>query len=133
MKIPRDQLVIRSSRSGGPGGQNVNRVKTKVEVRFRLDSADWLSPRARSRLAQLFPRRLSRAGDFVVVSSRYRSRARNLEDCIEKLEGLVSQALRRTPRRIPTAPSARSTERRLQQKKKKARQKKERRWRPDED
>jgi len=84
LRINDDELRFEFARSSGPGGQNVNRIQTKVEVRFRLGEAEWLPVRVRSRLAELYPRRLTRSGDFVVVSSRYRTQARNLEDCIAK-------------------------------------------------
>jgi protein subunit release factor B len=133
MEIPRDRLTIRFSSSGGPGGQNVNRVQTRVEVRFRLGEAEWLAPRVRSRLAELYPRRLTRSGDFVIVSSRYRTQARNLEDCIAKLQELVHLAARRRRRRIPTAPTAASEVKRRKEKKRRSRQKSARRWRPEEE
>ena len=60
MEVPRERLQVSFSRSSGPGGQNVNKVATRVEVRFQLESADWIPPLIRSRLASLHPRRLNR-------------------------------------------------------------------------
>ncbi len=132
MDIPRDRLDIRFSRSGGPGGQNVNKVETKVEVRFVLEEADWLSQRVRSRLAELFPRRLNSEGEFVVVSSRYRSQSRNLEDCIDKLRECIERAKQRRKKRIQTRPTKASKERRLESKRRTSARKSNRRWKPDD-
>ena len=132
MKIPREKLQVSFSRSSGPGGQNVNKVATRVEVRFQLESADWIPPLIRSRLVSLHPRRLNREGDFIIVSSRFRSQKRNLEDCIEKLEGLLREASRPRQRRVPTRKTRASNERRLRQKKRRSSTKTHRR-RPDED
>ncbi len=132
MKVPREKLQVSFSRSSGPGGQNVNKVATRVEVRFQLESADWIPPLIRSRLASLHPRRLSREGDFIIVSSRFRSQKRNLEDCIEKLEGLLREASRPRKCRVPTRKTRASNERRLRQKKRRSSTKTHRR-RPDED
>lgn len=132
MEVPRERLQVSFSRSSGPGGQNVNKVATRVEVRFQLESADWIPPLIRSRLASLHPRRLNREGDFIIVSSRFRSQKRNLEDCIEKLEGLLREASRPRKRRVPTRKTRASNERRLLQKKRRSSTKTHRR-RPDED
>ncbi len=132
MFIPRDRLQVRFSRSGGPGGQNVNRVATKVEVRFRLDEADWISARVRARLAALFPGRLTSDGDFVVVSSRFRTQQRNLEDCIEKLRGFLVRAAAKPRRRVPTRPTLASRKRRLEEKKQRGQRKRDRGWRNDD-
>src|SRR5206468_6839096 len=84
MDIPRERLTIRFARSGGPGGQNVNKVETKAEVRFLLAEADWLPLSVRERLKQLFPGRLTQEGEIVLSSSRSRSQAQNLNDGIQK-------------------------------------------------
>ena len=120
MKVPREKLQVSFSRSSGPGGQNVNKVATRVEVRFQLESADWIPPAIRARLASLHPRSLNREGDFIVVSSRFRSQNRNLEDCIEKLEDLLRKASRPRKRRVPTRKTRASNERRLEQKKRRS-------------
>jgi len=114
--IPLERLTIRASRSGGPGGQNVNKVSSRVEVRFPLSAADWIPAAIRSRLRELYPRRVTLGGDFRVESSRFRNQAQNLKDCLEKLEGFLSAAAERPPPRIPTGPSMRSRQKRLEAK-----------------
>ena len=131
MKVPREKLQIGFSRSSGPGGQNVNKVSTRTEIRFLLEAADWLPAAVRRRLADLYPRRLNRDGEFIVVSSRYRSQGRNFEDCIEKLEGLIERATRRPKRRIPTRKTRASNERRIEEKKRRGQVKSHRRRFPE--
>lgn len=131
MKVPREKLEIGFSRSSGPGGQNVNKVSTRAEIRFHLGGADWLPAAVRKRLAVLYPRRLNRDGEFIVVSSRYRSQGRNLDDCIEKLEGFIEKAAKPPRRRVPTRKTRASNQRRLDKKKRRG-QVKSRRRRPPE-
>ncbi len=113
MEIPIEKLTVRASRSGGPGGQNVNKVSSRIEVRFPLDSADWIPAEVRRRLRQLFPSRITRDGDFRVVASRFRDQHRNLKDCLARISDLLEAASRRPRPRVPTAPSRGSKERRL--------------------
>jgi ribosome-associated protein len=132
MEIPRDRLEIRFSRSGGPGGQNVNKVETKVEVRFRLAGADWIPSRVRVRLEELYPRRITADGEFVIASSRYRSQAQNVADCFAKLRACLHKASEVPRLRVPTRPTRSSSARRLDSKRRRSARKQERRWRPGE-
>ena len=125
--IPQDRLSISFSRSGGPGGQNVNKVSSRVEIRFSIAQADWIPAHVRERLVQLFPSRTTTGGEFRVVSSRFRDQHRNLKDCLEKLGDLLRAASHRPARRIPTAPTRGSRERRLEAKRGRARRKSGRR------
>ncbi len=124
--IPLDRLAVSFSRSGGPGGQNVNKVSSRVELRFELASAGWIPPRGRARLAELFPSRLTTAGEFRVVSSRFRDQGQNLRDCQEKLSEMILAALKRPRPRIATRPGRSSVERRLREKKQRGQRKKDR-------
>ena len=81
------------SRSSGPGGQNVNKLNTKAEVRFRLADASWLQPDARDRLAALWPSHVTSEGEVFVSSQRHRTQEANLEDALEKLEAMVAKAI----------------------------------------
>jgi len=126
MHIPRERLTIRFSRSGGPGGQNVNKVETKVEIRFRVADADWIPLEVRARLLMREASRITRDGEFVISSSRFRTRERNLEDGLEKLADVLSRAAIRPKRRKPTRPTAGSRARRGAEKRQRSERKRER-------
>jgi len=132
MHIPRDRLTIRFARSGGPGGQNVNKVETKAEVRLRIAEADWIPPAARARLQAIGSARINRDGELVITSSRFRSQSRNLEDCIEKLRRLIEAASARPRRRVPTRPTRASREDRLKAKRRRSERKGRRSWKGDD-
>ncbi|HYC79327.1 MAG TPA: alternative ribosome rescue aminoacyl-tRNA hydrolase ArfB [Planctomycetota bacterium] len=117
IRVPRDQVRVAFSRSGGPGGQNVNKTATKAEVRFTLDDAAWLSPEQRARVREKLAHRITRDGELIVASERERSQKDNLEDCFAKLESLLTEALRRERPRRPTKPTKASKTRRLDAKK----------------
>ena len=127
IEIPRDKLTIRYSRSGGPGGQNVNKVETKVEIRFHVASADWISDPVKSRLLRILGRRVNAEGEAIVVSSRFRNQQRNLEDCLQKLAQLIEEARKVPKRRVRTRPTQASKKRRREEKIRRGKRKKERR------
>jgi ribosome-associated protein len=118
--IPNRELTVAFARSGGPGGQNVNKVESKVELRwtpaestvFAGEQRDWL-------LSRLAPR-LTLEGELLVTSTLYRDQIRNRADAEEKLGAIVKAALLRPKKRKATKPSRGATERRIQGKKRRA-------------
>ncbi|KAJ1436914.1 hypothetical protein B484DRAFT_324801 [Ochromonadaceae sp. CCMP2298] len=80
------------ARSSGPGGQNVNKLNTKAEARFHVESADWLEPDVRRRLADYQSNKVSKDGELIVSSQEFRTQSRNREDCIDKLREMVAEA-----------------------------------------
>ncbi|XP_014681450.1 PREDICTED: peptidyl-tRNA hydrolase ICT1, mitochondrial-like [Priapulus caudatus] len=90
--IPIEKLAIKYLRSGGPGGQNVNKVSSKAEVRFHLDSADWIPEKSRQRLKEMYHTRINKIGEFIVVSDRTRVQMLNLADCLDKIRFAVREA-----------------------------------------
>jgi ribosome-associated protein len=130
--VPDRALRVRAVRASGPGGQNVNKVASKITLRVELALVEGLDDGARRRLRALAAGRLDRAGGLVVVSQRTRDQGRNLEDARQKVRELLARALvRPTPRR-PTAPSGGAREDRLRTKKRRAAVKRFRRERLDD-
>jgi ribosome-associated protein len=111
--VPAAALRFRATRSAGPGGQNVNKVASKVELRVDLDGIVGLTPEARGRLQVLCAGRRDREGRLVVTSQRTRDQSRNLEDARAKVREVVARALVTPRRRRPTRASAGAVERRL--------------------
>lgn len=131
--VPAAAVEWRAVRSSGPGGQNVNKVASKVELRVDLLAVNGLGAPARARLQALAAARLDADGRLLVTSQRTRDQHRNLEDAREKVRKLVERAMREPrPRRL-TQPSRAATERRLRQKRVRATVKQTRRARADED
>ncbi|HNN95800.1 MAG TPA: alternative ribosome rescue aminoacyl-tRNA hydrolase ArfB [Pseudomonadota bacterium] len=121
-----------ATRSSGPGGQNVNKVASKIELRFDLPGTQALSLEVKERLRSIAGSRLDADGWILVVSQLTRDQSRNLEDALSKLRQLILVALvRPTPRRA-TRPTRASRERRLDEKRKNAERKQGRRG-PDGD
>jgi len=131
--VPAAAIEWRAVRSSGPGGQNVNKVASKVELRVDLLAVNGLSAPARARLQALAAARLDADGRLLVTSQRTRDQHRNLEDAREKVRKLVERAMREPrPRRL-TQPSRAATERRLRQKRVRATVKQARRTQPDDE
>jgi ribosome-associated protein len=128
---PSSALVVRAVRSSGPGGQNVNKVASKVELQVDLDRVEGLSPAARRRLIALGGRRVA-DGRLTVRSQRTRDQHKNLADAREKARALLARALVAPAERRPTAPTTGARERRLAEKKR-AGERKSARRRPGED
>ncbi len=118
--IPGRELRVSFARSGGPGGQNVNKVETKVELRWRPAESSALSEEDREWLLERLARRLTADGDLIVSSSRTRDQIRNREDARRRLAAIVAQALERPKQRRPTRPTREARLRRLEEKRRRS-------------
>ena len=118
LRIPMAELRFSFDRSSGPGGQHVNKVNTRVELRFEPTSSATLTEDQRRRLCGSLHGRLTRDGSLIVRSSRFRSQIRNRRDCLEKLARLLAEALKPpAPPRRRTRPGRSAVAKRLQSKK----------------
>ena len=117
VRVPASALTMRAVRASGPGGQNVNKVASKVDLRVELEAIEGLADSARERLRALAGRRLDAEGRLQITSQVTRDQTRNLEDAREKVRALVTAALREPKRRRPSRPSAAARERRIESKK----------------
>ncbi|XP_032472367.1 peptidyl-tRNA hydrolase ICT1, mitochondrial isoform X3 [Phocoena sinus] len=90
--IPIDRLTISYCRSSGPGGQNVNKVNSKAEVRFHLASAEWIAEPVRQKMAVTHKNKINRAGELILTSECSRYQFRNLADCLQKIRDMITEA-----------------------------------------
>ena len=116
--IPLDKLDLSFSRSSGAGGQNVNKLNTKVEVRFQLDSAGWLEEDVRKRMKELYPNKINNEGEFYLTSQEHRTQEMNKSEVQKKLKMIIFEASQPKHERIihPIVESEAQEKRRIQEK-----------------
>ena len=129
-KLPIKEFDFQFSRSSGAGGQNVNKVNTKVTLRWNILKTKAINNGVRERFIAKFKRRINEEGEVMVISQRYRDQGRNVADAIAKLEAMISEVWQAPKKRKATKPTKASVEKRLKTKrshseKKRLRQKKD--------
>ena len=124
--LAESELDERFVRASGPGGQNVNKVATAVELRFDAARSPALDDAVRERLRAIAGRRMTAEGVIVIDARRFRTQAQNREDARERLAALLRQALTRPKRRRKTKPTAGSKERRVAEKRRRSESKRRR-------
>jgi ribosome-associated protein len=120
ISIDESELTETFVRASGPGGQNVNKLATAVQLRFDVRHSPSLPTDVRARVAVLAGRRLTQDGVLVIIAQRHRTQERNREDARERLIELIRQAAVPPKRRRPTRPTAASRERRIESKKRRS-------------
>jgi ribosome-associated protein len=120
LRIPEDELEWTYVRSGGPGGQNVNKVASKAVLRWNVAASRSLPEDVKARLRALQANRITAEGDLVLTSQRFRDQERNRQDCLDKLRQMIAQAAARPKARRKTKPTRGSQEARLRAKKRRA-------------
>jgi ribosome-associated protein len=121
--IPAGQIKTRAVRSSGPGGQNVNKVATCIELRFNPETCDELKPAVTRRLLNATRNKLDSEGNILITCQEYREQYRNLIAACEKLRRMILKALKPPKKRKPTSPSRAEKEKRIKNKKKRAEKK----------
>jgi len=115
--IPEDEIEYQFSRSSGKGGQNVNKVETKVEIRFNIDRSKIFSDEEKEKIKKALANRINKEGDLIVVSEEKRNQLENRRIALERLDEMIKKALKSEEERISTKPSKAVRERRLKEKK----------------
>ena len=127
IQIPAEEFRFTFSRSGGPGGQNVNKVNSKVTLHWSVSRSTSLPADVRERFLTRYGSHLSSGGELVIHSQRFRDQPRNREDCLDKLRQLIESVRHAPLTRRRSRPSSASRERRLQDKRLRADAKRQRR------
>lgn len=132
ISVPVKEFQFTFSRSAGPGGQNVNKVNTKVTLRWAVETSTSLPAEVKQRFLDAFARRITKEGEILIISQRFRDQGRNVADCLSKLREMLSSVAARPKTRRPTRPTKASRRRRLSNKRKLSEKKQMRRRPTDE-
>ena len=122
--VPRSELELQATRSGGPGGQHANTTATRVQLRWDVKGSSSLTDRRRQLILDRLSNRIDGNGVLHLASSTHRSQHRNREEVVERFADLVAEALRPRKKRKKTRPTRASKERRLRKKKRRGQKKK---------
>jgi len=91
-KVPKEKVIVSFSRSRGPGGQNVNKRSTKAEIRFNVDSAEWVPDNMKPIIKTKYATYINKDGDIIVSADKYRTQEENTKNCFNKLQAYINEA-----------------------------------------
>lgn len=132
ISLDEKELEVDFIRSSGPGGQNINKVSSAVQLRFNIQKSPSLPVDVKKRLADLAGTRLSGQGEIIVEAKRYRTQTKNREDAIQRLTSMIRQAAQKPKVRKKTKPSISASAARILDKKKRGSIKKIRNYNPED-
>jgi protein subunit release factor B len=120
--VPVDKLEMSFSRSSGPGGQNVNKLNTKVEIRFHVPSCYWITEEVKKQLFELYPNKINNEGFFLITSQEHRTQDQNKKEAIKKLQEIIDIASVPKKERVikPIVESVEEEEKRIKEKKRRS-------------
>lgn len=124
--IDENDLQFQFVRSSGPGGQNVNKVATAVQLRINLYTARGITDDLREMLMKREKKRINNEGELIIDARRFRSQEKNREDAVERLKAIIEKASYKPPKRKPSRPSKAAKEKRLSAKKQQSQRKQDR-------
>lgn len=119
IQIPIEKIECNYSRSSGPGGQNVNKLNTKVELRFNVNESDWLTKEAKERLRELYPNKINNEGFFILTCQEHRTQVKNKKEAMKKLQEFIDLASMPKKERViePFTETKEMEDRRIKEKK----------------
>ena len=117
ISIPSQELSLQFARSSGPGGQNVNKVNTKAQLRWNARESTILPPAVKARFLNRYANRMTADGEMIIASQRHRSQEQNIADCYQKLREMILEILEPPRLRKKTRPTRGSIKKRLKDKK----------------
>lgn len=131
IEIPLDEFSFSFARSGGPGGQNVNKVASKAVLRWPVAVSPSLPEDVRQRFIEKYGNKITVEGELVIAGQQFRDQRKNMDDCLARLKRMLDEVAVPDAPRIATQPSRGAKVRRVEAKQKQSRKKADRRWRAD--
>lgn len=133
ISVSSHELALSYARSGGPGGQHVNKTSSKVLLRWNLERSGALTPAQRDRAREKLGARLTEDGDLLITAEKHREQSRNVDDAVTRFAAVLSEALRIPKKRRATKPTRGSQKRRVEAKRQRGETKRQRRSKPSRD